>query len=144
MSGESTPRTTVAAEALERAFGARAVCNACATPVEDYRVVALFLHETAVVRAYCRRCYPAAAEGEHSAAGDGLLLDYASFAARFGAPGPPPPPATAVDRALTTLVRDPALYVRAVALLARERVALLTVLPGFCRTHRGANWTPAR
>jgi hypothetical protein len=109
VSGESAPRATVGAEALERAFGARAVCNACAAPVEDYRVVALFLHETAVVRAYCARCYPAAAEGEYRAGGDGLLIDYADFALRFGAPGPPPPPATPVDGILATLIRDPGL-----------------------------------
>lgn len=109
MSGESVPRTTAGAETLERVFGARAVCNACAAPVGDYRVIALFLHETAVVRAYCARCYPAAAEGEYHAGGDGLILDYAGFAARFGAPGPPPPSATPVDRMLATLVRDPAL-----------------------------------
>ena len=62
-----------------------------------------------VVRAYCRHCYPAAADGEYCAAGDGLLLDYAEFAARFGPPGPPPPPATPVDRMLAALIRDPAL-----------------------------------
>jgi len=61
------------------------------------------------VRAYCVRCYPAAADGEYRAGGDGLLTDYAGFAARFGAPGPAPPPATPVDRLLTTLIRDPAL-----------------------------------
>ncbi len=109
MSGESTPRSMVAAAALERVFGTRAVCNACAASVADYRVVALFLHDTAVVRAYCGPCYPAAAEGTYWAGGDGLLLDYAGFAARFGAPGPPPPPATWVDRVLAALVRDPAL-----------------------------------
>jgi hypothetical protein len=109
MSGESTPRATAGPEALERVFGARAKCNACAAPVDDYRVVALFLHETAVVRAYCGQCYPAAAEGDYHAGGDGLLMDYAAFAARFGAPGPPPPPATPVDRKLAALVRDPAL-----------------------------------
>ena len=109
MSGESAPRTTAGAEALERAFGPRAVCNACAAPVEDYRIVALFLHETAVVRAYCARCYPAAADGEYHAGGDGLLIDYAGFALRFGAPGPPPPPATPVDGMLAALIRDPGL-----------------------------------
>ena len=62
-----------------------------------------------MVRSYCPRCYPAAAEGEYHASGDGLLLDYAGFAARFGPPGPPPPPATPVDRLLTVLIRDPAL-----------------------------------
>ena len=72
-------------------------------------MVALFLHQTAAVRAYCGRCYPAAAEGDYHAGGDGLLLDYAEFAARFGAPGPPPPPTTPVDRMLAILVRDPAL-----------------------------------
>lgn len=109
MSGESTPRATAGAESLERVFGARAVCNGCAEPIADYRVVALFLHETAVVRAYCAECYPAATDGEYHAGGDGLILDYAGFAARFGAPGPPPPAATPVDRMLATLVRDPAL-----------------------------------
>jgi len=109
MSGESTPRANAGAEALERAFGTRAVCNACAAPVEDYRVVAMFLHETAVVRAYCAHCYPAAAGGEYHAGGDGVPMDYADFAARFGAPGPPPPPATPVDRMLAALLRDPPL-----------------------------------
>src|SRR5262249_45916115 len=46
VSGESTPRATVAAAALERVFGPRAACNACAESVADYRVVALFLHDT--------------------------------------------------------------------------------------------------
>lgn len=109
MSGESAPRTTAGAEPLERAFGARAACNACAALVDDYRVVALFLHETAVVRAYCAGCYPVAAEGEYHAGGDGLLIDYADFALRFGAPGPPPPPATPVDGMLARLIRDPGL-----------------------------------
>jgi hypothetical protein len=85
------------------------VCNACAAPTDAYRVVALFLHDTAAVRAYCPGCYPAAADGDYHAAGDGMLLDYAGFAARFGPPGPPPPPATPVDRLLTALIRDPGL-----------------------------------
>ena len=85
------------------------MCNACSASVDGYRIVALFLHETAVVRAYCARCYPAAADGDYHAAGDGLLMDYAAFAARFGPPGPPPPPSTPVDRLLTRLIRDPAL-----------------------------------
>jgi hypothetical protein len=109
VSGEATARTTAGAVALERAFGARASCNACLESVEDYRVVALFLHDLAVVRAYCGVCYPAAAEGEYHAGGDGIVLDYASFATRFGAAGPPPPPATPVDRLLAGLIRDPAL-----------------------------------
>jgi hypothetical protein len=99
----------VAAEALERAFGPSAVCNACAASSADYRVVVVFLHETAAVRAYCPRCYPAAADGDYHAGGDGMVLDYGDFAARFGAAGPPPPPATPVDRLLTALIRDPAL-----------------------------------
>jgi len=109
MSGESTARAMVAATALERVFGAQAVCNACAAAVPEYRVVALFLHDTTVIRAYCASCYPAATEGEYRADGDGLVLDYGDFAGRFGAPGPPPPPATSVDRALAALVRDPTL-----------------------------------
>lgn len=109
MSGESVPRTTAGLEPLERVFGARAVCNACAASVAEYRVVALFLHDTAVVRAYCAACYPAAADGDYHAGGDGMILDYAGFAARFGAPGPPPPRATPVDRLLAALVRDPGL-----------------------------------
>lgn len=109
MSGEATPRATGGSEVLERAFGARAICNACRAAVEGYRVVVLFLHDTALVRAYCPDCYPAAADGDYRAGGDGMLLDYAAFAARFGAPGPPPPPATPVDRMLAALVRDPAL-----------------------------------
>ncbi|MGH7731373.1 MAG: hypothetical protein ACRENJ_09000, partial [Candidatus Eiseniibacteriota bacterium] len=90
-------------------FGPRAVCNACVASIPEYRIVALFLHETAVVRAYCPRCYPAAADGDYHARGDGLMTDYAGFAARFGPPGPPPPPATPVDRLLTVFIRDPAL-----------------------------------
>ena len=62
-----------------------------------------------MVRAYCPHCYPAAADGVYHAAGDGVLMDYAGFAARFGPPGPPPPPPTPVDRLLTLLIRDPAL-----------------------------------
>ena len=62
-----------------------------------------------MVRAYCPHCYPAAAGGDYHAGGDGLLMDYGSFAARFGPPGPPPPPSTPVDRLLTMLIRDPAL-----------------------------------
>jgi len=71
--------------------------------------VATFLHGTAAVRAYCPHCYPAAADGDYHAQGDGLLLDFAAFAARFGAAGPPPPPATPVDRLLIALIRDAAL-----------------------------------
>ena len=111
MSGESTPRATVGSEPLERAFGPRATCNACGAVGEDYRVVVLFLHDTAIVRSYCESCYPAAADGDYHAGGSGLLLDYRSFAERFGAPGPPPPPQTPVDRMLASLVRDPALRV---------------------------------
>ena len=109
MSGESVARATAGTETFERVFGANATCNACAAQVPDYRVIALFLHETAVVRAYCAACYPAAADGDYQAGGDGLILDYATFAARFGAPGPPPPAATPVDRMLAALVRDPTL-----------------------------------
>jgi len=99
----------VAAEALERAFGPSAVCNACGGSSVDYRVVAVFLHGTAAVRAYCPPCYPAAADGDYHAGGDGMVLDYGEFATRFGAAGPPPPPATPVDRLFTALIRDPAL-----------------------------------
>lgn len=97
------------AEALERAFGPAAVCNACGARVPEYRVVAVFLHETVAVRAYCADCYPAAADGDYHAAGDGLLLDFAAFTKRFGSAGPPPPPATPVDRVFTALIRDPSL-----------------------------------
>lgn len=62
-----------------------------------------------MVRSYCPHCYTAAADGDYHAAGDGLLMDYAGFAARFGPPGPPPPHSTPVDRLLTMLIRDPAL-----------------------------------
>jgi len=109
MSGESTSRATVGAAAFERALGARARCNRCAAAIEDYRVIATFLHDTVAVRAYCRDCYEAATEGEYHALGDGLLLDYAGFAERFGSAGPPPPPCTPVDHALTALIREPAL-----------------------------------
>lgn len=61
------------------------------------------------MRAYCRQCYPEAAQGEYHAGGDGLMLDYTAFAERFGPPGPPPPPATPVDLLLTRLIRDPSL-----------------------------------
>ena len=85
------------------------MCNACGTAIPAYRVVAVFLHETAAVRAYCARCYPAAADGDYHAGGDGILLDFAAFARRFGSAGPPPPPATPVDRLFARLIRDPAL-----------------------------------
>ena len=104
-----TPRATVCAEALERAFGPRAVCNACGATTAEYRVVAVFLHQTAAIRAYCAGCYPAAADGDYHAAGDGMVTDFATFVRRFGSAGPPPPPATPVDRLLTALIRDPAL-----------------------------------
>lgn len=134
MSGESAPRVAVGSEPLERVFGAEAACNACGTRVADYRVVALFLHETAAIRAYCARCYPAAADGDYRAGGDGLLLDYAAFAARFGAPGPPPPPTTPVDRRLAALVRDPALRLLAPgseAVARRRRLVPYPVRAGF-------------
>jgi hypothetical protein len=105
LSGEATPRPQDPL-ALERAFGERARCNACGVEVDRYRVIALFLHDLAVVRAYCAACYPTACDGEYHAGGDGLLLDYAAFAQRFGAPGPPPPPPSPVDRRLGTLIRD--------------------------------------
>jgi hypothetical protein len=107
VSGEASTRETPGTAALERAFGERARCNACSVAVADYRVVALFLHETAVVRAYCPDCYGAAADGDYFARGDGLVLGYPEFAARFGPPGPPPRPAGPVDRLLTALVRAP-------------------------------------
>lgn len=62
-----------------------------------------------MIRAYCRHCYSAAADGDYRAGGAGLHMDYALFATRFGAPGPSPPPATPVDRLLARLIRDPAL-----------------------------------
>ena len=106
MSGESTSRSMTAPEAMERAFGASAVCNRCGERVDEYRVVAQFLHDVAAVRAYCGGCYPTI-EGEYHAAGDGLLLDYQEFSRRFGAPGPPPPESTRVDRLLARLVGSP-------------------------------------
>lgn len=106
MSGEVRSRGKAAAEALERLFGESAVCNACRVRLPDYRVIATFLHDTVVVRSYCAGCYPAAADGDYHAGGDGLLTDYAGFGARFGAPGPPPSAATAVDRRLAALIRD--------------------------------------
>jgi hypothetical protein len=105
VSGESTRQERPAApEALDRAFGARATCNRCGRAAADYRVIARFLHDLASVRAYCPSCYAAALEGRHDARGDGMLIGWAEFAARFGAPGPPPPPATAVDRRLAALL----------------------------------------
>ena len=109
MSGEATTRAAESAAALERAFGPQALCNRCGERIEDYRVIAVFLHDTAAVRAYCRGCYAVAADGEYFARGSGLVLDYQAFSERFGSPGPPPPPATPVDRILAALVRDPAL-----------------------------------
>jgi hypothetical protein len=109
MSGEATSRVASSAAALERAFGAEATCNRCAARVEDYRVVVVFLHDTAAVRAYCRDCYPVAVDGSYFARGSGDVLEYAAFGERFGSPGPAPPPATPVDRILAALVRDPAL-----------------------------------
>ncbi|MBI3539761.1 MAG: hypothetical protein HY076_05765 [Candidatus Eisenbacteria bacterium] len=38
-----------------------------------------------------------------------MIVDYATFAARFGPPGPAPPPVTPADRALLALVRDASL-----------------------------------
>jgi hypothetical protein len=109
MSGEATHRIAGSAAALERAFGADASCNRCAARIAAYRVVAVFLHDTAAVRAYCHDCYPVAVDGSYFARGSGQVLDYAAFSERFGSPGPAPPPATPVDRILAALVRDPAL-----------------------------------
>jgi hypothetical protein len=109
VSGESAPRPVAAAEPLDRVFGETARCSTCGVAVAGYRVVALFFHQTAAIRAYCPGCYPAATEGDYHAGGDGLILDFATFAARFGAPGPPPPPVTPVDRVLLALVRDSSL-----------------------------------
>ncbi|TMQ69908.1 MAG: hypothetical protein E6K80_10165 [Candidatus Eisenbacteria bacterium] len=109
MSGESTRSSAASAAAFERAFGDRARCNRCDASVADYRVLAVFLHDMVAVRAYCPECYTHAVEGEYHARGDGLILDYPGFAARFGAAGPAPPPCTPVDRALRTLIREPAL-----------------------------------
>lgn len=108
MSGESAPRPHEAHEALERAFGERTTCSTCAEEVDDYRVVTLFLHDHAVVRACCPGCYDDALEGDYAARSASLVLDYDAFVARFGCPGPRPRP-SAVDRALLALVRDPAL-----------------------------------
>ena len=109
MSGESSPRQATAHEPLERAFGERARCSDCGAEAENYRIMVLFFHQTAAVRAYCRACYPAATEGDYHANGDGMLMDFATFVARFGPAGPPPPPVTPVDRVLLALVRDPSL-----------------------------------
>src|SRR5262245_43910842 len=97
------------AVAFERAFGDSARCSRCTATTTSYRVIATFLHDTVAVRAYCERCYDVAVEGEYHAQGDGLILDYAGFAERFGAAGPPPPPCTPVDRALRALIREPSL-----------------------------------
>lgn len=105
MSGESTRQERPPApEALDRAFGPSAACSRCGRAATDYRVIARFLHDLASVRAYCPSCYAEALEGRHDARGDGLLIGWSEFAARFGAPGPPPPPATAVDRRLAALL----------------------------------------
>jgi hypothetical protein len=109
VSGESTPREVATREPLERAFGATARCSGCGAEVEQYRVMALFFHETAIVRAYCRVCYSSAVEGDYHARGEHLRLDYDAFAARFGPPGPPPPPVSPADRVLLALVDDDSL-----------------------------------
>lgn len=109
MSGESTRIATAKVAAFERAFGDNARCNRCGATIPDYRVLALFLHDTVAVRAYCQACYDVAIEGEYHARGDGMILDFVGFGERFGAAGPPPPPCTPVDRVLSTLIRDPAL-----------------------------------
>jgi hypothetical protein len=109
VSGESTRSATANVAAFERAFGARARCNRCEASVADYRVLAVFLHDTVAVRAYCPACYEQAIEGEYHARGDGMTLDYAGFSERFGAAGPPPPPCTPVDRMLRTLLHDSSL-----------------------------------
>jgi len=106
MSGESTARRTSGPDALERAFGASAACNRCGERTADYRVIARFMHDTVAVRGYCPGCYAVAVEGEYHARGDGWISGYEDFGRRFGAPGPPPPPATPVDQLLAMLVRD--------------------------------------
>lgn len=123
MSGESTPRDLATREELERVFGATARCSGCGAAVEHYRIMALFFHQTAAVRAYCRVCYPSATEGEYHARGDGMMLDYATFASRFGPPGPPPPPVSPADRVLLALVSDASLATLAPAneAFARKR-----------------------
>jgi len=105
MSGESSTRTEPAHEPLERVFGERTRCSACLAESEGYRVLALFLHDHAIVRAYCPECYGSAAEGDYSTRGESVVLDFDAFVARFGCPGPRPR-ATAVDRALLALMRD--------------------------------------
>lgn len=108
MSGESTRQPHEVHEALERVFGDRTRCSACVEERTDYRVLTLFLHDHAVVRAYCPGCYEDAVDGEYAARGESLVLDFDAFVARFGCPGPRPRP-SAVDRALLALVRDPGL-----------------------------------
>jgi hypothetical protein len=109
VSGESTRSTTSDVAAFEHAFGDEATCNRCRERIREYRVLAVFLHDTVAVRAYCAACYEAALEGEYHARGDGVILDYAAFVERFGNAGPPPPPCTPVDRALRALICDPEL-----------------------------------
>jgi hypothetical protein len=109
VSGEATPRPAPGPEALDRAFGSSARCNRCGDAAEEYRVIALFLHERALLRAYCRACYPAAIEGEYHARGDGALLEWDEYARRFGAPSPSPPRTTGADRTLAALLRVPGL-----------------------------------
>lgn len=126
MSGESTTRAAMDTAAFEKAFGDTARCNRCLAGIPDYRVIATFLHDTVAVRAYCPGCYPSAVEGEYHAFGDGLVLDYPGYAARFGPAGPPPPPCTPVDRMLTALIREPALRSLAPASEVLARRALTT------------------
>ena len=82
MSGEATSKTSASAEAFERAFGSVAACNRCQSRIEDYRVVAVFLHDTAAVRAYCRACYPAASEADYFAGGERVFLQVIQDAQR--------------------------------------------------------------
>ncbi|HET9328349.1 MAG TPA: hypothetical protein VFQ05_16405 [Candidatus Eisenbacteria bacterium] len=109
MSGESTRSGIASAAAFERAFGDSARCNRCGSVTPEYRVLAVFLHDTVAMRAYCQPCYDVAIEGEYHAGGDGFILHYEEFTKRFGAAGPPPPPCTPVDQVLSALIRDPAL-----------------------------------
>ena len=125
VSGESTARPATASEALDRAFGDTAVCNVCEERTPGYRVIAQFLHDTVAVRAYCPACYPRI-EGEYHARGDGFITDYNRFSRRFGSPGPPPPPATRVNRILLRLLGVPDLrrLVPASEALAKRALAV--------------------
>jgi len=108
MSGESTRKSAPASESLDQVFGEKATCNRCGARWPGYRTIVSFFDDVVAIRGYCPLCYEVASEGEYHAAGNGLILDGAEYARRFGAPAAVAT-STPVNRLLATLVRDPAL-----------------------------------